>query len=105
MMENPFRQLIDYFGPDGELWVQDPGDASKKCIITGLAHAIPGVSRAAAQSWDDACSLAADVAYALFPERQRHDHAVADFNDHPDTTFADVEQVLEKCAVAYDESM
>jgi len=77
-------------------------DSGERCLIGALKLS------PFAHPWDSRIILIVDeVVREQFPDRiggykGRH---IADFNDHPDTTFADVELVLEKAQLRFDEQV
>jgi len=109
--QNPFRAALEWFGPNGERWGKGEFvlPSGKRCAYGGLAAVLD------IDIEDDAClphqyeSALDAAAEALFPDRfvtiwadARNTAAV---NDHDDTTWPDIEQVLEKAAVRWDERL
>lgn len=93
---NPFREGLEVLREKG--WCQGAieDDKGRKCAIGGLLLTNPTTN---------SLPFLAEITEELFPDRYRisNKHPVAIFNDHPHTTFEDVEAVFEKAAVRWDE--
>lgn len=83
-------------------WVQGAAaHGSRRCMLTGVSDAVNGTTQTLA-NFDKVCVPVAKVILEQFPNRtqgqgmDRPGLVVVYFNDHPRTTFADVELVLEK---------
>lgn len=93
MSETKLWDALDLLRRDG--WCKDVAETGdgRRCLL--------GAGVAAGYSTDDCFALHA-VAKEQYPERLRLRtdlSPAAAFNDHPDTTFADVERVIEKAAI------
>lgn len=82
--------------------------AKDRVCSLGVLALVTGDDEALTRSAEAVTVLAA-VIKEQFPERVHPAHmdtprdAVVAFNDHPDTTFADVERMFEKAELAWDE--
>ena len=91
--DNPFEKMLDRLREKG--WKKgDIGPPDGPYCIVGAAHWGKIWVR-----WDELT----DIILSQFPDRNITCGFVDIFNDHPDTTFADVERVLEKAAVKWEE--
>lgn len=99
MTDNPFRKALEGWTEDQ--WIK--GDATRTvgaritgmCLIGRISVMCPGQIA-------KADPILRPLVKEQFPGRA---HGPVDFNDHPDTTFEDVCQVLEKAAVRWDEQI
>lgn len=95
-MDNPGEMILDRLRSHG--WCkQDFGDAEGPNCIAGAAHEVE-----AEDYFQHTLVWVIDEQYPGRMEAGPHSN-VPNFNDHPDTTFADVERVLEKAAVKWEE--
>lgn len=105
MMEtdNPFEKVLDRLREKG--WRK--GDYGPKsgpnCIVGGLLE-ITGMTIRESYLSPEKVMLDSIVTEQFWERavRGRMTH-IPNFNDHPDTTFSDVEKVLEKAAVKWEE--
>ena len=97
--KNPFRKALEWF-EGGRKWAKRVFRSGDRACSLG------------ALSWAEASKQEAtyldDLAVELFPQRAKHDHEgllrpTAQFNDHPDTTWEDIEALFEKAAVRWEE--
>ena len=110
MSDNAYRDLLRFFGDDGENWLQGKyydyslgADRPRFCVTGGIAH-VRGLNLLALRE-EDFAELT-KVIREQFPLRwQRCGRALYAFNDHKETSWPDVRTVLEKAAVAVDEEV
>lgn len=97
--DNPFEKVLDRLRErgwmKGDYWYYDnvhgPTCMLGAAIQTGVSSDLLEIK-------------VPTIIQAQYPERfTRHGAVVPFFNDHPDTTLADVERVLEKAAVKWEE--
>ena len=110
MSDNAYRDLLRFFGDDGENWLQGKyydfslgADQPRFCLFGGMAH----VRRLLLMDLhDDDYTELTKAIREQFPLRwQRCRQALYAFNDHKETSWPDIRTVLEKAAVAVDEEV
>ena len=96
MTDNPFEKVLDRLREKG--WCKDQyGDlATGPNCIAGAALAEGVFEHGYWGENPTAIQLEAVI-------REQYGMVIPAFNDHPDTTFSDVERVLEKAAVKWEE--
>lgn len=91
---NPYREMLDYIREHG--WCKHllENDNGQVCLFGAgrNTYAPSGYS-----------ILLSEIITTQFPDRVDKESSVPAFNDHPDTTQADIELVLEKAAASWDE--
>lgn len=97
--DNPFEKVLDRLREKG--WAKGRGGDSHgpNCIIGALGRELSTSLTKIAESF------LAPVILDQYPGQltKRGSRILVRFNDHPDTTFTDVERVLEKAAVKWEE--
>ena len=99
MTDNPFEKVLDRLREKG--WIKGRYHMDESSCLLGAAMMERAVY------WFS-CGLTANntlivsIIESQYPDRIEFG-VVPDFNDHPDTTFEDVEKVLEKAAVKWEE--
>lgn len=99
--DNPAENILDALRKNG--WGKGQSVSKDGAICVG--HACEW----SMMSMDKTLGALLPVLNEQFPERLNWMHykiglgPVVAFNDHPDTTFADVERVLEKAAIRWEE--
>lgn len=91
MSDTKLWEALELLRRDG--WYKGPAMGKAKC--TAVACYMAGAQR------DFAVVRA--VVMEQFPDRGNG--SIVDFNDHPDTTFEDIELVLTKAAIRRDEAV
>lgn len=95
--DNPFEKVLDRLREKGWMQGRFGGPNGPNCIYGAAGNV--GVS--------NDIEAVLDVIETQFPDRMKdkasYHHPGPHFNDHPDTTFTDVERVLEKAAVKWEE--
>jgi hypothetical protein len=115
---NPFREALEildggrkwtkgaYHSYDYDNYDYDNDRPVDRYCLMGAIGSTNGTKfdHAHQQAWyDDAEYMLCDVIREQFPERIYD--AVEQFNDHESTTWSEVERVLEKAAVTFDEKL
>lgn len=94
--DNPFEKVLDRLREKGWMKGESGDDAGPNCIMGAYCRV-----------WKfGPDQMIGQIARDQYPDRVGwHENLVeaAQFNDHPDTTFSDVERVLEKAAVKWEE--
>ena len=95
--DNPFEKVLDRLREKG--WMQgDFGKGSGPNCLVGAAKEALG------RGWVPVIKELDKTVEAQYAERRLGRLCpIPNFNDHPDTTFTDVERVLEKAAVKWEE--
>jgi hypothetical protein len=95
-MTNPFRRALQ--GWTENQWCQGglSDEQNRLCIIGRIC------SVTTFKEQGPTCHFLNKIASQMFPDRTRIGYAFP-VNDHPDTTFQDIQSILEKCAVRWDE--
>lgn len=94
--DNPFEKVLDRLREKG--WRREKyGAPEGPNCIAGAALQIGVLNHG---YWRD--HPTAQLLESIVISEYRFD-CIPDFNDHPDTTFSDVERVLEKAAVKWEE--
>lgn len=100
VMDNPAERVLDVLRLRGWSKGESFGPNGQRCV--GAACEIPG-------GMSEPVTLIARIINEHYADRTV-EHicntsmaTIVSFNDHPDTTFADVERVLEKAAVKWEE--
>jgi hypothetical protein len=93
---NPVEHVRANLGRDGKRWhkgsLDGPGESM--CLIGACMSALTRL----------AIGPIVEVVGEQYPDRVRaYYKAIPSFNDHPDTTWADVERVLDKASARWDE--
>lgn len=104
---NTIDRMLDHLRTNG--WTQGKYERpSGACCILGAHIAVTGSQKLGSAVTNEI----GKVFYEQFPERAMYTVAagaeyacVPDLNDHPDTTFDDVEMVLEKASLRLDEAV
>lgn len=101
--DNPFEKVLDRLREKG--WNQGNygPTAGPNCILGAFMYEL---SLRECELWGDECieGLETVLLEQYWERTVKGDMThVPNFNDHPDTTFADVEKVLEKAAVKWEE--
>lgn len=95
--DNPFEKVLDRLREKGWMKHNFGTENGPNCIRgAALKKGVPG--------WDFLIPALTPIIMDQYRDRVWGGiECVASFNDHPDTTFADVERVLEKAAVKWEE--
>lgn len=100
MTDNPFEKVLDRLREFG--WIKGRYHKDEaSCLLGASIHT--STTRWFTNNDISDNSLIKAIIDAEYPDRVEPDTQVVSFNDHPDTTFADVERVLEKAAVKWEE--
>lgn len=106
---NPFTAMRELFGPNGEGWGQGAyGDLlhGPNCLV-GAARRVVGFSPALrddAERWAAFAALG-DLDDLMLRQLRLKDSScrgVADFNDDPERTFADIRWLLDECEAEWE---
>ena len=97
--DNPFEWVLDRLREKGWMKGSFGPTHGPNCLVGASQNVpLPGIG------WERLCDRVDMVVKEQYPERRKGSLAtVPNFNDHPDTTFSDVERVLEKAAVKWEE--
>lgn len=94
--DNPFEATLDRLRAKG--WIKECwGPPEGPNCISGAAAHVTG------KAYPEVTNILADLARFEYPDRTGGGFDHISFNNHPDTTFADVERVLEKAAIKWEE--
>lgn len=99
--DNPFEKVLDRLREKGWNQKRWGGPEGPNCMYGAIYYTQPG--QALSESW------MSQMLYHIVGDQYRNrvndnmDNRVMLFNDHPDTTFSDIERVLEKAAVKWEE--
>lgn len=85
---------------DGWIKGQGADRQERKCLVGAVAVALTDSD----VEWRRYLDVVNEVTHEQYPERCAYGGTWG-FNDHRDTTFADVELVLEKAQLRYDEAL
>lgn len=92
--DNPFEKVLDRLREKGWYKGGFTGPDGSQCVV--------GASRGICNT--QFFSLLEEILRDQYPDRlSGRLRPTPNFNDHPDTTFSDVERVLEKAAVKWEE--
>ena len=94
--DNPFEKVLDRLREKGWTKKQFGESEGPNCIRGAAGYS--GLS-----VWTDVIGPLRPIVQAEYKDRLGDTEIIAGFNDHPDTTFSDVERVLEKAAVKWEE--
>ena len=83
----------------------DYDDPNASVCLRGAIYSVIGTTFAAANHRIAIEEPLRDTIREQYPDRRDYSAAVPTFNDHPDTTWADVELVLDKASIAWDETV
>lgn len=91
-------------------WRGEIQDGTPKCLLTGLVNLYSGHLSSYSGEYHADRQALTDVVREQFPDRlgpvlSTYKPDVAQFNDHPDTTWADLELVVEKAAIKRQEAV
>lgn len=113
---NPFRKMLDGWGRSKWVKRQFIGANGRTCLAQRMDNCTQLIVNGYYTSNTPEAVLLAKTINELFPERTPYDLSDIDkypafarseiigFNDHISTRWVDVEQVVEKAAVRWDES-
>src|ERR1700674_1438787 len=102
---NKIREALDWFGPNGERWgkgsiMDTRGNA---CILGALREV--GTVRMPCYSINKGVTTTPEYRHIAATIREQYGErcgvthiGIGGFNDHPDTTWPDVERIMEKAA-------
>lgn len=92
--DNPFEKVLDRLREKGWCKNELGGKEGPNCLLGGFIQAnIP-------------CHVKESLRPILteqYGDRMNHAKYISRFNNHPDTTFSDVERVMEKAAIQWEE--
>lgn len=98
--DNPFEKVLDRLREKGwqKGWFGD--HRGPNCLVGAHMNTYCSTIKQFKQWTDNLIP----ILLAQYPDRIKGSMAeIPNFNDHPDTTFTDVERVLEKAAVKWEE--
>lgn len=93
--DNPFEKVLDRLREKGWMKGELGEPTGPNCMVGGAHYTVGAVFL----NWAIPTTIIKDQ----YPGRGGPHGFVDVFNDHPDTTFTDVERVLEKAAVKWEE--
>ena len=98
--DNPFEKVLDRLREKGWHKGSFGHESGPNCIV-GAGLLSEAITADATGYWGS--SPVVHLLVGVIAEHYNQTGGVAHFNDHPDTTFEDVERVLEKAAVKWEE--
>ena len=102
--DNPFEKVLDRLREKGWHKGSYGTQFGPNCLVGGI-KIINGLPTTLRMISHPQVELLSNIIYEQFRDRAVDGPmtCVPNFNDHPDTTFPDVERVLEKAAVKWEE--